>query len=216
MTRSRSRRSPRKGKSAPASAKKQIYVFCEGQATEPDYIKYWQRKHRQQVVVVIDDFYGGPQQLVDSAIKRRQDDLREERRGRGRAFDEYWCVFDRDEHREFDAAVIRAVSSDIRVAHTNPCIELWFILHFVDQTAFIHRHDAQRRSKELLGCKKRLTHDALRQLGTAFNSARARAQALDGKHSLDGSAPRSNPSSTVWELIEAICHGQTGSDERAE
>ncbi len=216
MTRSRSRRSPRKGKSAPVSAKKQIYVSTEGQATEPDYVEYWHRNHRQHVVVVIDDFHGGPLQLVDRAIKRRQDDLREERRGRGRAFDEYWCVFDRDEHKEFDAAVIRAVSSDIRVAHTNPCIELWFMLHFVDQTAFIHRHDAQQRSKELLGCEKRLTHVALGQLETTFNSARTRAQALDRKHDLDGSAPRSNPSSTVWELIEAICHGQIGSDERAE
>ncbi len=133
MTRSRSRRSPHKGKSAPASAKKQIYVFCEGEGTEPDYIRYWQRKHRNQVVVVIDDFYGGPLQLVDRVIKRRQYDLREERRGRGRAFDEYWCVFDRDEHGDFDSTVNRAVSSDIRVAHSNPCIELWFMLHFVDR-----------------------------------------------------------------------------------
>ena len=125
MTRSRSRRSPRKGKSAPVSAKKQIYVSTEGQATEPDYVEYWQRKHRHQVVVVIDEFHGGPGQLVERAIRQRQDDLREERRGRGRAFDEYWCIFDRDEHKE------SAVSSDIRVAHTNPCIELWFILHFV-------------------------------------------------------------------------------------
>ena len=183
MTRSRSRRSPRKGKSAPVSAKKQIYVSTEGQATEPDYVEYWQRKHRHQVVVVIDEFHGGPGQLVERVIRQRQDDLREERRGRGRAFDEYWCVFDRDEHKE---------------------------------SAFIHRHDAQQLSKELLGCKKRLTHVALGQLETTFNSARTRAQALDRKHDLDGSAPRSNPSSTVWELIEAICHGQTGYDERAE
>ena len=81
MTRSRSRRSPRKGKSAPVSAKKQIYVSTEGQATEPDYVEYWHRNHRQHVVVVIDDFHGGPLQLVDRAIKRRQDDLREERAG---------------------------------------------------------------------------------------------------------------------------------------
>ena len=153
MTRSRSRGSPRKDKPAPAIAKKQVYVFCEGERTEPDYIRHWEREHRHQVVVVIDDFHGGPLQLVDRAIDRRQDDMREERRGRGRAFDEYWCVFDRDEHGSFDSAVNRAVSRDIRVAHTNPCIELWFMLHFVDQTAFIHRHDAQQRSKELLGCE---------------------------------------------------------------
>ena len=203
MTRGRSR-SPHKGKPAPAIAKKQIYVFSEGERTEPDYIRHWQREHRNQVVVVIDDFHDGPLQLVDRAIDRRQDDMREERRGRGRAFDEYWCVFDRDEHGNFDSAVNRAVSRDIRVAHTNPCIELWFMLHFVDQTAFIHRHDAQQRSKELLGCEKRLTRDALVQLQAAFDSARTRAQALDRKHDLDDSAPRANPSSSIWCLIEAI------------
>ncbi|MCQ3807227.1 MAG: RloB family protein [Acidimicrobiaceae bacterium] len=207
MTRSRSRRSPRKDKPTPAIAKKQIYVFCEGERTEPDYIKHWQREYRHQVVVVIDDFHGAPLQLVNNAIDRRKDDLREERRRRGRAFDEYWCIFDRDEHTDFDSAVSRAESKDIRVAHTNPCIELWFILHFVNQTAFIDRHEAQQRSNVLLGCKKRLTRDALVQLRADFDSARTRAQALDQKHDLDGTAPRANPSSSVWCLIEAIVDG---------
>lgn len=216
LTRSRSKRSPRKGKPTPVIAKKQIYVFTEGRVTEPDYVRYWQRKYRRQVLIVIDDFHGGPLQLVDSAIKQRDHDLREERRGRGRACDEYWCVFDRDEHEDFGSAVGKAVSSDIGIAYSNPCIELWFMLHFVNQTTYIHRHDAQRTSKQLLNCEKALTPDALNRLETEFDSARKRAKALDKKHHLDDSAPRSNPSSSAWRLIEAIARGQTDSGQRTD
>ncbi len=190
---------------ATKSAKpRQICVFTEGKATEPDYIQHWSREHRQTVKVVIDKFHGGPLQLVDRAIKRRTSEQHEARRGRGEAFDEYWCVFGRDEHQNFDLAVIRAVSNGIGIAHSNPCIELWFMLHFSDQTSFIDRHDAQRASKKLLGCEKRLTPQALKELQAEFCTARCRAQALNNKHHLDGSAPRSNPSSDVWRLITSI------------
>lgn len=183
---------------------RQILVFTEGLATEPDYVNHWYRQHRQRVKVVIDDFHGGPFQLVTRAIQRRDHDYREARRGRGAAFDEYWCIFDRDDHPKFDLAVNQAVSKKIKLAHSNPCIELWFMLHFSDQTSYIHRRDAQQESKDLLGCGKRLTLQALKKLQAEFPTARCRARALDDKHLLDGSPSRSNPSSDVWKLIQNI------------
>jgi hypothetical protein len=39
-----------------------------------------------------------------------------------------------------------------------------------------------------------------------YQDARHRAQALDRKHDLDGSPPRSKPSSEAWRLIETIRH----------
>jgi hypothetical protein len=83
-------------------------------------------------------------------------------------------------------------------------LELWFILHFEDRTAAMDRHTAQRRSAELLDCEKILTAAATEILYDRHDEARHRAQYLDVKHEGDGSAPRSNPSSDVWRLIDRV------------
>lgn len=49
---------------------------------------------------------------------------------------------------------------------------------------------------------------ALTALASQYEDARRRAQALDRKHELDGSSPRSNPSSEAWRLIDKICQAR--------
>lgn len=188
--------------SAPAH-RKQICAFVEGD-TEKDYLEHWHRRFRADVHVAIDKFRGSPLRLVDEAVKQRRHDVREEERGRGRARDEYWCVFDRDDHQDFDDAITAAAANHIRVAHSNPCIELWFILHSRDQSAWVDRQVAQRESKRLLECGKRLTQQALEFLDDNFDDAKSRAVRLDSWHEGNDSPPRSNPSSSVWELVERI------------
>lgn len=187
------------------SAKRQsILVFTEGRKTEPVYLTHWSRKYRENVIVAIDDFHGAPLSLVQEAVTRRTADLRAARRGHGDAYSEYWCVFDIDEHPNVPRALELAASSDISVCVTNPCIELWFLLHFQDQYAAIHRHEAQRRAADYLNPGKTPSSAALAALFSQYEDARRRAQALDHKHELDGSPPRSNPSSEAWRLIETI------------
>jgi RloB-like protein len=103
-----------------------------------------------------------------------------------------------------DEALKLAASSQISIAVTNPCVELWFLLHFQDQTADLHRHKAQEISSDLLGCAKVPTVPALIELVGRYEDARRRARALDHKHELDGSPPRSNPSSSLWCLVDQI------------
>lgn len=92
----------------------------------------------------------------------------------------------------------------MRIAISNPCIELWFLLHFQDQSAFVERQLVQSLSRRLLGCDKALSEPALESLREGFAGAKQRAIALDAKHKGDGSAPHSNPSSTVWSLVDSI------------
>jgi hypothetical protein len=94
--------------------------------------------------------------------------------------------------------------NNINLAISNPCIELWFILHFERHTAYIERQPAQRRAEDLLGCSKVLTDSALSVLAERYDRARDRAIRLDEKHAGDGSPPASNPSSGVWRLIDLI------------
>jgi hypothetical protein len=203
--------SPKRGgepkrKISDTAKRRSILVFTEGKKTEPVYLTHWSRIYREKTIVTIDDFHGAPLSLVQEAATRRMADLKAARRGRGDAYSEYWCVFDIDEHPNVAQALDLAASSGINVSVTNPCVELWFLLHFQDQNAAIHRHDAQRKASEYLNCGKTPTSAALAALTSQYQDARHRAQALDRKHDLDGSPPRSNPSSEAWRLIETIRH----------
>ena len=154
---------------------------------------------------------GAPMTVVDHAVQQKRHEAREARRGRGRASDEYWCVIDVDQHPNLGPAVEKAIANGISVAVSNPCVELWFILHFQDQAAEIGRKRVQAISKELLKCDKTLDEQALLALDERFLEARAKAKALDAKHLGDGRPPRSNPSSGVWKLIDRIT-GQAPGD----
>jgi RloB-like protein len=46
--------------------------------------------------------------------------------------DEVWAVFDRDEHHHYDDAIRLCEETQICVGRSNPCFEVWLILHFQD------------------------------------------------------------------------------------
>lgn len=183
---------------------RRISVFTEGSKTEPGYIKHWYRLYRDRVQVHVWDGLGAPMQVVERAVETKKQETREARRGRGRASDEYWCVIDVDQHPHVDRAVEKAQANDIDIAVSNPCIELWFVLHFQDQTAHIKAKTAQDISQRELKCGKALNRNALQQLTKRYPKAKTRAENLKHKHRDDGNPPQQNPSSNVWTLIDQI------------
>lgn len=196
-------------RTAPARAsRRELLVFTEGQLTEEAYLKHWHRRFRGQVNVEINEFHGTPLALVERAAAIKVANERAERKGRGRVHDEVWCIFDIDEHPHFDDANELARVHGIELAVSNPCIELWFLLHFVDQTAYIDRHEVQSRVRAHLGRGKDLDSSALGLLEANVVAAKARALRLDAKHDGDGTPAPGNPSSTVWRIIEAIARPQ--------
>ena len=190
-----------------AAQRPEVLVFVEGLRTEDLYLTYWRRRYRERVLVTIDPFRGGPLQLVEHAVDAKRQEIREAKRGRGRAHDQIWCVFDVDEHPNLPQAAEIARKHGIGLAISNPCLELWFILHFEDRTAYIDRFAAQRRAAELLKCGKVITDRALATLADRHSAAMVRSTKLDQKHLDDGSPPKSNPSSSISELIELIRGG---------
>lgn len=182
----------------------EMLIFVEGLRTEELYLIDWHRRYRDKTRITIDAYRAGPLQLVKRAIETNQKELRDEKRGRGKAHDQIWCIFDRDEHPNFESALDLAKQHGISLAVSNPCIELWFLLHFDDQMAFIHRSDAQDRSKSILHCAKTLDTMALETLADRYDQAKERATRLDRKHHDDGSPPGSNPSSGLWRVIDQI------------
>ena len=116
-----------------------------------------------------------------------------------------------DEHPRLADAIALARRHAIGLAISNPCLELWFLLHFEDRTAYVDRHDVQRRAQRHLKCDKVLTDPALQLLSDRYSEAVVRAMRLDAKHHGDGSAAGANPSSSMWRLVDEI-RGQSSPD----
>ncbi len=184
--------------------KRRLIVFTEGRKTEPSYLSQLHRLHRARVVVTIDDFHGGPLELVGSAARRRRQDLKDEKKGKGAAYDDYWCMFDVDDHPHITEALVMARDNGVQVAVSNPCIELWFVLHKEDRTGWVHRHEIQARCRELLGFDKTLGDSDVLGLMKAFEAGQRRAEGLDAKHDQDGSPSGSNPSTSAHRLVARI------------
>jgi RloB-like protein len=203
---SRSRANSRRSSSQPS--KLQLRVFSEGRKTESIYLTNWHRLYRDRVIVSIAPHkHTTPYELTESAVAERRSDLREASRGRGAAFDQYWCIFDVDEHPRIPEALDFAGLQGINVALSSPCLELWFLIHFDDQTAYLDRSEAQRRSKAILGCDKVPTQTALDRLVDNYDTAKSRARALKEKHIGDGSSQPWNPHTEVWRLVDVIKSG---------
>jgi hypothetical protein len=146
---------------------------------------------------MIDPSSGVPLTLVEKAVARRKTDPE---------IDQCWCVFDVEwprNHPNLDRALQLADAEGINVAVSNPCFELWLILHFQNQTAYLDNRTADALSRRLDG-----------RLGKRIDGAKYmplrrdacdRAADLIARHQRDGTAfPNDNPSSTMYELMAAI------------
>lgn len=202
-----------RGRRVTANAvRRELLVFVEGKVTEEEYLNHYHRRHRREVRVHIDAFRGVPISLVRRAIEAKKKSEKDARRRRGRAYDEVWCVFDVDRHSALNEAVSLAREHEINVAVSNPCIELWFLLHFSNQTAYIERHDAQTAAKAHTKCRKSLSPEALADLDEKYEEAKARAIFLDEKHHGDERPfPKNNPSSGMWRIIDSLTLNAEGS-----
>lgn len=178
-----------------------IKVHCEGRVTEPAYLLSMAKTHRV-AHVTIGSVGKDPLSLVTDA---RQDAQLLKRRKKQPEIDEVWVVFDTDEHPNIPRACTEARDVGIGVAVSNPCFELWLILHRRDQTASLERWEAQRyaRNLELIDGKD-IHPDAHDTLESDYTTAKARALNLDNRHKTGGSGPRANPSSNVWKLADRL------------
>lgn len=182
-----------------------IRVLTEGTVTEPSYLAQLQRRNRD-IHLRVQGLGMGPLSLVQQARDEKRANDRSTRRRGSRDFDEIWCVFDVDEHHNLSQAINEAHQSGIGVVVSNPCFELWLVLHNQDQTAHIDRHEVQRLARDLgvVNHRKGLETAQIDALMDRYADARRRAQLLEQRHVNNGSNPNENPSSTVWRLTDKL------------
>ncbi|MGH6836706.1 MAG: RloB family protein [Methylocella sp.] len=190
------------------SPKRKFILYCEGKKTEPDYFGALQNVCDGTLIKIeAIGAVGVPRTIADRSIERA---MLHKRSGKKEAnsferLDEVWAVFDRDEHPDFDQAVNRCREHGVGVARSNPCFEVWLILHFEDFQCPDGRHAVQKYLKKICpdydpdNGKTINCLDAVKNVGEA--EVRAECQLRKRKEEgLEFSAP----STTVFELTRAI------------
>ena len=179
-------------------------MVCEGKVTEPSYIEGFERRTRKAAVEVrIHGEQGDPRKLVERAkTEREQARVRARQQGDDfLAYDEVWCVFDRDQHERFADACQMARDNQLALAVSNPCFELWLLLHFRDSPGAQHRGHVQKMLKKFLPDYGK--HFDFARVADLSDQAAERARRLDRDAQRVGEAFR-NPTTGVYRLLESI------------
>ena len=149
---------------------------------------------------------GAPMTVAEGAAAEAES--RERGRRRTDSFeegDQVWAVFDRDAHPRFDDAVALCERGGVGVGRSDPCFELWLILHQGDHDRPCSSREAQR---ELAQRRPEYAKDGAKtpdcdDLARRVEEAEGRAEAQLLRREEEG-APYGNPSTTVGRLTRAI------------
>ena len=187
--------------------KRRLLVACEGDVTEPSYIKGCEGKFQEALVWILPE-HGDPRKLVELAKSERDRARAQAKRERDEfaAYDEVRCAFDRDQHERFEDACQMARDNQLELAVSNPCFELWLLLHFRESPGAQHRRHLQRKLKKFLpGYDK---HFDFELVADRVDQAVKRAGRLDQQARRMGE-PFLNPTTGVYRLIESIARVDT-------
>ncbi|WP_459801096.1 RloB family protein [Herbidospora sp. RD11066] len=102
-----------------------LYVACEGESTEPDYLHYLNEQFgegdQNSQPFRIQPVYRRNGRTPCEVVAAVSEAARE---------DEAWALFDRDQWNDIPQAIKDAADSRIELAFSHPSFDLWLLLHF--------------------------------------------------------------------------------------
>jgi hypothetical protein len=169
-----------------------VLIYCGANRTEPDYFEGLRELLRAANVTMTVRAEGvDPVRLINRAAE-----FRERRRD---VFDEVWCVVDTDEF-DIPAAVVASRRHNVNLAVSNPCFELWLLLHHTDCTAYCQGYaDVLTRLRRHVPGYDKAAMD-FRAFAAGIEAAIERAEKLDSS----GTDHERNPSRGVWVLVKRL------------
>lgn len=184
-----------------------MYIISEGTKTEPNYIMGF----ADAINAKYSAFSSGKRIFVKGTGRNTKDLLRFARKQVEEEFplaEIVWLMYDKDNFPldNFDntqhSAEAEKGKRQYRVAWSNECIELWFVLHFQELTVNTGREQYQRILKQKCGYKK-----TLENLYDLFKDKTDIAiQWAKRQYESYGNVPPSKrcPATRVYELVEEL------------
>lgn len=178
--------------------------MCEGDVNEPQYLKGFQAWSKNPLVrVTVAGGEGDPSHVVKRAKSLKSEAEIEARREKDEnlLFDDVWCLVDVDDHKRLEEVADMAKSNGIELGISNPCFELWLVLHFRESPGPQDRKFIQAMVGEFVEGYEKHVDFAL--FKTGYEEAVKRARCIDDDCRKMGELGR-NPSTGVYRLTEAI------------
>lgn len=210
---------PKKRKPSQLKPFRTLRIFCEGECTEPNYLKGYlatlENSARKSVVEIQKTRKNTAVQLVEEALsmKKSSGSLPE---------DEFWVLYDRESVGKYSdelhaKARARANKAGINIALCNVCFEYWLLIHLVDTDApfasyedLISTSSLRAQMKEKCGCDyEKSVRSIFELLKQYLPDARTRAKRLNAKGLASAEVGREqphhiNPYLGVVDLLDAI------------
>ncbi len=177
-----------RGKYPSKNMKPVFLVFCEGE-TEEEYLTFVRNAFRSPIKIVT--------QIEGDRISQRLIDVRKsELKISDREKVQVFLMYDMD----VPEITQKLMSCQAELLLSNPCVELWFLLHSKNQNGPLTSEKAVKALKEVGGAwarykKSELTITQKQFLKENTDIAISRAKAL---------VPMENPYTGIYKLIEAI------------
>lgn len=189
-----------------------ILIVCEGEKTEPNYFRAFEKIQKGNIVyeLTLDGGRINTIGVVDKAISLRDKATI--------PFDRVWAVFDRDGFpaKNFNTAIMKAKQNDIECAWSNEAFELWYLYHFHNRVT------GMTRDQYAVAITKAVNESPLYKKKTAYKYAKNASDSFDtlntygsqenaikwaeAKHSeyTDEKYASHNPCTTVYKLVRQL------------
>ena len=192
-----------------------IIIACEGTKTEPLYFQKFFDHLIEDSGISAKSFVIAKHGHTDPVgVLKDLKNYKEEHGGTYKNFDHKWIVIDRDEERtnggghtleNYNEAISQAKKLNIDVAYSNPSFEIWYLLHFQYQSAYIDRDAVNKKLETLKTLKKYDKADEnmyeflLNKQDVAIKNAKKLVKQCEREKK-----ELCNPSTTVYKLVELL------------
>jgi hypothetical protein len=183
-----------------------VLIVCEGGETEPIYFDELRQNRRLQKELI--EIVGGKKCGTDpwGIVKYARRKKREKKSESSFSYDSVWCVFDCNSHDPVNRsrAFNQAEVNQINIAYSNPCFELWYLLHYQEQAAYIERDKCISELKKHIPDYNKAKTGLYLMLFDQQDTAIRNAEELRLRHIGNGNQETENPSTGVGKLVQYL------------
>ena len=193
-----------------------VLIVCEGAKTEPNYLK----EIRDELKLSTANISIYPSRGSDplSVVEHAEDLVNQQSRQKHLDnYDRVFCVFDKDEHEWHGNRYSKALSkiSQINIKGvtfsaitSNPCFEVWPVLHFERRTAPFYRTGSRTAAQKVVHHLSQKVPGYKKGKQGLYSQIKGKTKkAIDFAKSLEKENQRSgsdNPSTGMHELVEYL------------
>ncbi|MFE0458129.1 RloB family protein [Kitasatospora sp. NPDC058965] len=199
---------PLKREKGRRATKQRFLIYCEGEVTEREYFEGYRQLFRSgNIQIKLGADHAVPLQLVNEAISHQSRAPRSAE-DKFEKYDQVWCVMDVEAptpHPNLEKALSLARKNGIRCAISNPCFEIWLILHFAKISGYATTAEACKHLEaHNCGYSKESKHIDFKKLQDRFEQAKKYALDLEKTAAECIVAGIPNPSTDVYKLIDQL------------